>query len=94
LTDTRPIKIRLIDRNDNVLDTIMFPPRMEGQPPRVFGWCGRKFLEDDTGWYDEPSAVEISMPQQLQEKMQRILGNQPHDTGKLVRVGEEVKEVK
>jgi hypothetical protein len=57
--DMRPIALRLIDREDHVVDTLAVPPRTEGQAPRIFGWCGRKFKEDDSGFYDEPSAVEM-----------------------------------
>lgn len=56
--DMRPITLRLIDRDDKVVDTLTVPPRLEGQEPRIWGWCGRRFREDVTGFYED-AAVEI-----------------------------------
>lgn len=57
---TRPVTIKLVDLNDKQVDVITFPPRGEGEAPRTFVWCGRKFREDDTGFYDELTAVEVA----------------------------------
>lgn len=57
--DSRPVTIKLVDANDQLVDTMQFPRRAPGMPPRTFVRCGRKFREDDTGFYDDLTAVEV-----------------------------------
>ncbi len=51
--------IKLVDLDDHLLTVVMFPRRLPGENPRSFRWGGKLFREDDTGFYDELTAVEV-----------------------------------
>jgi hypothetical protein len=50
--DITPVAIKLVDLEDKVVGSIMFPRRQPGDPPRTFTYRGRIFREDTTGFYD------------------------------------------
>jgi len=53
---------RLVDANDQVVDTVTLPLRHKGQGPRSVVYCGKRYEEDESGFYGPGVLVEKARP--------------------------------
>lgn len=58
--DNQPVECKFFDANDNLVGTVLLPPRGRGAPPRRMVFDTKTFLEGDgTGFYGENEFAEV-----------------------------------